>query len=1067
VSESPWRSLFETVRGALHNRRDERGVVGSINWLRQGMTERGANPNVVRNIIYRNKGKLADKRVLFSLLSELWESTGGAPLEAPETELLLGSTPDEGEAVQLLGRDKRRVYNSFVGAVRSGTRPKLLVTGRPGSGKTLLTDYIQRALELPTQSAQDTGLEIGLKTTAVVRQEFSAVNLADALQRLSLALGATPELFEAKLVKVGVAGAYSVQADAQAEVARVVREPLRGRRDPLTLLLHVSQSTGGAQPGTLGDAPLRLSTPDVPRVGLTEWLWHTLLEPLGRLNHISLLVSMSELPLTLAGRTETFEGPVKLSPPTTAEARRFVRALAPGLPDAQQEDLVGRAKRSFEDLRTLTLLAEAREPLDNSRDSGRDSGRHTERLGQLVAVGSGRLRDFLEVLAVLSLPEFPAVTQNALEALRQAEPRSLNTLELAFLDAVPGEPDCWRPFSRQFSRTLRGRLYAADPERFRTLNRAASHFYESNAHRAPRSDAAGRYAYHLFAARAWGELTRWAEHAPIPQALLQRLWRTAQAELKDPVLLGTVALRVASYYVRLGSPEHPDALAALTVLAASDDPELRAWTLVKRAESAMLGGRYGETETLLESWQDVGDAGLAVEVTLLRANLARWHSRLSDAAALAQRSADALAQLNAAQHGAPPDPLLSVRVGLWLGIVAKDKGALEDALGHFRRVATGDELLRARVHFQEADVLFSLGRLAEAHTALTGAVNLSYQGEAPAFERARYLARRGTLRRRRGDFVAAHADFAAADAALTDAATDTETTRSSFRLSFEGAKVRDEAALNLLARGRADEAVAALQADLEAFAAYGRHYGVDPSFRILRGSLRLAVAYGCRALGRRYRLPFSLYPEAAAVSADLQWARQLARAVLKTLGDEPERYVGLVTQAQLTASLLLLPKDAVAQAETALSRARYPYGRAQAGAHLAGALLRSRDIEGARAVVAAAEHDAQLAETDDAALLAYLTLLDAAARLCSGDPGGAHEGIFGALRRPQLEPYHDALLRDFGELAERLDVSPSAAALGLGDAPLPRTLRPADALVLRLQQQRQEGAIAEPVKTTR
>jgi hypothetical protein len=88
-AESPWRRIFEDVRTALNNRRDASGIIGSINWLRKQMELRGANPNVVRNIIYRDKGKLADKRVLFALLSELWASTGQGPLHAPELELLL------------------------------------------------------------------------------------------------------------------------------------------------------------------------------------------------------------------------------------------------------------------------------------------------------------------------------------------------------------------------------------------------------------------------------------------------------------------------------------------------------------------------------------------------------------------------------------------------------------------------------------------------------------------------------------------------------------------------------------------------------------------------------------------------------------------------------------------------------------------------------------------------------------------------------------------------------------------------------------------------------------------
>ena len=1033
------------------------------------MAQRGANPNVVRNIIYRNKGKLADKRVLFSLLSELWESSGGAPLEVPELELLVSGTLDERDVARLLGRDKRRIYEGFVTAVRTGKEPKLLVTGRPGSGKTLLTDAIQRALETPLAGTLRSSV-------TTIRQEFSATNLADALLHLSLALGATAEVFGAKLAKVGVAGAYAVQADAQAGVARIVLEQLRSRREPLVLLLHVSQSVsqaaGSMQPGTLGNVPLRLSTPDVPRVGLTEWLWRTLLEPVSRLNQVSLLVSMSELPLTLASRTGGFEIPVKLSPPTTAEARRFVRTLAPQLSEAQQEDLVGRAKRSFEDLRTLTLLTEAREPFargcHNERHGEQYGEQYSEQLGRLVTGGESRIRDFLEVLAVLSLPEFPAVTQKALEALRSAKPPTLTGLELAFLDAVPGEPECWRPFSRQFSRALRSHLCAADPVRFRSLSRAASRLYADDARRAPRSNAAGRYVHHLFAARSWAELSAWGERAPIPQSLLQQLWRAAQAELAgDPATLETVALRVAPYYVRLGSPDHPDAVEALAVLAASDDPERRGWALVKRAESALLQGRFEEAEALLGGWCEGSSADLSTEVALLRANLARWHSRLSDAAALAQRSIDTLTRADIKGAGNPnkdkadtdlanqatgPEvhsgTLLAVRVGLWAGLVAKDEGDYAGALERFRALHSDDELFRARIRFQTADVLFSLGRLAEAHAALTEAVDWSRRGEAPVFEQARYLARRGTLSRRRGNLGAAHTDFVAARAVLREI----EPGRFSLSRQFEQAKVDDEAALNLLAEGYADDAIAALQAAQETFAAYGERYGVDPSFRLLRGRLRLAAAYGCRALNQPYRLPLGPYPEDA-VTADLQRARQLVSEVLQTLAGEP-RYTGLLTQAQLGSSLLLAPGDAVKQAAAALSVGRYPYVRGRAGAHLAGALLRRGDPGGAHTAVATAQKALQCAITDDYALCAYLGALDAAALLFAGNFQGAHERLASALQKPQFTPYHDTLLRRFGELTERLNLPLEVAALGLGDAPLPPTLRPADALSLRWRQRR-------------
>ena len=1002
------------------------------------MTLRGANPNVVRNIIYRDKGKVADKRVLFTVLSELWASTGRPPLHAPELELLLSAPPEgEHEALQLLGREKRRVYGGFVGAVRAGKHPKLLLTGRQGSGKTLLTDYVQGALEAFPEA--DNG-----GRSRVVRQEFSAADLAAGLLQLALAVGVSAEVFGAKLAKVGVAGAYAVQADAQADVVRVVLEQLRQLSEPPALLLHVSQSFSGTQ-DTLSGAPLRLNTPDVPRVALTEWLWHTLLEPLGR-TQVALLVSMADLPLTLVGRTGAFEGPVKLSPPTLSEARRFVRGRAQHLSAEQQEALVGRAKRSFEDLRTLTLLAEAREPLGE--------GRHTEQLGRLVLSSSdARLKDFLEVLAVLALPEYPAVLQGDLEALREAEPRTLNGLELSFLDAVPGEPDHWRPFARLFSRTLRRHFKEANAARFRKLSLEASRRYADAARQAPRSDAAGRFFHHLFAARAWPELTSWAEAATIPQSLLGRLWEAAQTELAphDTPTFELVALQVANYYVRLGSTDHPDAGQALAVLGASTDPKRRAWALLKRAESAVLQGRFGHAETLLQSWKEVDDPVLSVEAALVHANLARWHSRLSDAAALARTGLNALpgASPGSALTRSPTPPLtptLAVRVALWDGLTAKDQGDLEGALGRFRAIQTDDELLRARADFQAGVVLLQLGRFSEAHAALSGAVDAAYRGEAPVAERARYLSRRGTLRRRQGAFGAAGADFAAARTVLDQA----ELGADSFRLHFEKAKINDEETLNYLAEGRFSAAITTLQKNIEAFNGYGEHYGVDPSFRTLRSTLRLTLAYGCRALNQPYRLPLGLYSEAAAAHPDLGRARQLVRVVLATLEAAPGRYGNLKTAAHLVGSLLLPPAEATVEAERALALARYPYQKSRAQAYLAAALVRRGESGRASELLTDARIQLGAADTDDDASWAYLTVLKACTLLCSGKTQEAHARVAEGLTEPRLQPLYDLLVRRFGEVAEHLGRPVDAAALGLG-GPLPSILRPADALVLRLE----------------
>ena len=597
------------------------------------MESRGANPNVVRNIIYRDKGKLGDKRVLFEILDELWRGSGHAALRAPELEVLLspGSSAEQ-EVLQLLGREKRRAYRGFVGGVRGGETPKLLVTGRPGSGKTLLTDYIQQALEIPPRAAE-----------RIVRLEFSSNDLATALSRLAGTLGVPAELVEAKLLRIGTSSAYAVQADAQADVARVAIEAARQGPLPLVLLLHVSQSLAGQD--SLGMVPLRLNTPEVPRVTASEWLWLTLIEPLGRLPDVALLVSMTDVPARAMQRLGAFEGPIKLTAPTTGEARRFVRARLPHLAPAQQEDIVQRAGRSFEELRTLTLLAEVREPVGEEVRAGAEMS--IRQLSKLVdASGDPRLRDFLACLAVLSIPEYPTFRGAVLEGLREHGDGELTSFELAFLDAVPGPQDSYRSFSRQLARALRERLLEVDPARYRALNRLAAGAYREAAWDQPRSDAAARFLHHVFEARDWDTLATWLRSNSIQQSLVRRIWQAAEVELAGSPTFERVAQQVAAHYVKLGSYDHHDAIRAFDVLSASADPDVRGWTTLKRAEGEVLKGHFDHAEQLLATDHVTADPLLAAEEALARASIARWRSDLPEAARLVDEVArEALARV--------------------------------------------------------------------------------------------------------------------------------------------------------------------------------------------------------------------------------------------------------------------------------------------------------------------------------------------------------------------------------------------------------------------------------------
>ena len=1025
--ESPWRRLFEEVRRELGGRRDENGVVGSINWLRKAMEARGANPNVVRNIIYRDKGKVADKRALLELLKGLWEDAGKGPLQVPELDVLLSVGGHAEEATGLPGREKRRVYGEFVSGVRGGENPKLLVTGRPGSGKTLLLDFVQGALNGPQGAVP-----------RIVRLEFTG-DLTASLSRLAQALGVPAQRVEARLATIS-RGAYAVQADAQAEVARVFLDALKHDATPTVLLLYVSGSLGaqeslGAGPGAV---PLRLNTPDVPRVNGSEWLWGSLLEPMSRLSHLSLMVSTPDLPARALSNLGAFGEPVRLNPPTLSEARRFVRGRLPDLPPAQQEVLITRAGRSFEELRTLTLLTEIRGGGSQGEDWGeglakasvgsepsrveRASIPHLEELSRLVeTVGEGRLRDFLAALAVLSLPESP-FHESALRSLRKPEWGSLSGLEEAFLDAVPGQAGVWRPFSRQLARSLRGRLQKADPARYRLLNGAAARHYAAAAGEAPRSEAATRYLLHTFEARDWEALIGWLNEHSVPQALLHRIWEAASVELEEE-RLERVAEPLAKHYVRLGSYEHPNAVAAFEVLSASHNTHLRAWAGLKRAEGAALRGQFGRAEAFLAGAGDASDSPLTptlkAELALVRASVARWRGLLNEAAAEVEEEARTeLPHIPPHAGGS----LVHAKVAVWAGLIAKDGGDLEGALREFGTLRTDDDLIRARVAFQTGDVRMQLGRFDGALAALSEAVDLA--GEAPAFERARYLARRATLHRKRGAFGEAEGDFAAALRALEPSLVGSAVGR-----DFEKAKVEDERALVLLARSAFSEAALVLSRNLDVFRAYGRAFEVDASFRLLRTRLRLGLLYWCRGLGQPYRFPLTAPVQHATGHADVAHTRHLIHAVLEDIKahpDGPERYGPLLRKGLLVASLVMPPDEGVARAQDSLLNARFPYPEAQSRAYLAAALLRAGDPDAALAETGHArdalersrEASQEGQEAGDVGLLAWLVSLELRAHLLTGTPAAAGDRLVDALDTPLLKPYIEALLRAFGEAAE-------------------------------------------------
>ena len=1007
AQQSPWRRIFEDVRKSIGNKRDDTGVLGSINWLRKQMEHKGANPNVVRNIIYRDKGKINDKRALFEILNDLWTNNGNPPLQVPELEVLLStSTSAEQEVMQLLGREKRRAYRTFVAGVRGDQFPKVLVTGRSGSGKTILTDYVQQALEMPPKAADE-----------VIRLEFSRSDLAASLGRMARVLGIPNETVESRLVKIAASGAYAVQADAQADVARVICDYLRASEKSYAFMIHISQvSSSGEHEDSLGMAPLRLNTPEVPRVSSSEWLWVSLLTPLSRLPHISIMVTMIDVPSRIMASLGAFEGPIKLSPPTASEARRFVKARLPYLSSSQQESLVYRAKRSFEDLRTLTLLTEIREPLRKELGSDPQGSKHIHQLSHLVhSTADEKLRSFLGALAILSVSEFPEFSQEVLDELRGSD-TPLTSLEQAFLDAVPGYSGLWRCFSRQLSGSLRKELQANNLARYREINLLASKCYRQGAEQQTRSDLAARYVYHLLEGRDWEGIEHWLRHANVQQSLLRRIWDIAGQEL-DGNLYENIALQVAAYYVKLGSHNHPDVVKALNALKQSEKAELRAWAQLKRAESEVIKGDYDAAETLVRHWPDIDDPTLNAEVTLVKASVARWRGQLKRAAELIE--VGARQKLPVISQKSVSGELVHAKVSVWAGLIAKDQGDFHTAIDHFSNVQTGDDLIQARVAFQKGDVLMQLGHFDAAVESLQEAVALSKDSEAPVHEQVRYESRLASLHRRRGEFDAANTHFCNALERISHEDVP------EIERSFEMAKVKDERAINQLAAGNYEGAIFELQNNISTFRQYQNIHEVDASFRILRSSIRLGIAYWCRGVGQVFHFPLVESIRHKEQHLDVRHARKLLDFALEQIKQKAVNHYGAVYgQAFLAASLINAdPITARSQAQAAYEWSRFDYQKALCLAYTAYAFLREDDfkstietVQNAQTMLRTLGRDGS--ERGDMGLYTWLKLLSMKAYAGRGDVDRAKACLQEALERSQLSTHRYSLLKAFGAIVE-------------------------------------------------
>ncbi|ULH16397.1 hypothetical protein MF271_07355 [Deinococcus sp. KNUC1210] len=220
-----WQATLRELRAHLPSTREAWGVRGSLRWLEGAMRARGASASSVRNIVYRDIGTPQDRAALHDILSELAREAGRTLPPLPYVR-----TPTLPAELELLGRSKRRAFKQFLGALRAGRTVRMVVSGPPGVGKTMLIEHLEReAARLPAPLPVRR-LMLGGDVSAVLGQ-----------------------------VKVLASQPFAVQAEAQAQAARAVLTGLEGvllvRVERAGEFAGVPPETRRAHPSAWGPGP--------------------------------------------------------------------------------------------------------------------------------------------------------------------------------------------------------------------------------------------------------------------------------------------------------------------------------------------------------------------------------------------------------------------------------------------------------------------------------------------------------------------------------------------------------------------------------------------------------------------------------------------------------------------------------------------------------------------------------------------------------------------------------------------------------------------------------------------
>ncbi|WP_229723244.1 tetratricopeptide repeat protein [Deinococcus aerolatus] len=673
---------------------------------------------------------------------------------------------------------------------------------------------------------------------------------------------------------------------------------------------------------------------------------------------------------------------IALHPPTPAEARGYLMARL-GVPRAEADLLVA------------------------------ETGRHLDRLSLLVRLrGGGAGTDGPQLLTDPDIRRLAAATA-ALEASTPHAPAAAWSPEL--LRAALGAE------LRQLPPHARALLAGSDALGWTPTPALRAAW--TGVGRAARAGALARLAglsaagegegrpvrlAALAALEDWPALAAQVRAHPDDARWLPPLWPAIRHGAADEAR-DDLAGAVVRHHAGRGEYHDSGLRDALFTLLEAARPTVRAWARVKLAESSLEAGNMDAAAEQLAHPDVSGLLSAAApargpwavaacaDALLLRAALARWAGDLD---AATRDSADPRAAV-----GGP-------RAWLWRGLIAKDAGRWDEALGALASVPPSSPLLSARARYQEGDLRLRLGQPAAALTALRDAAARLETAGAGDEERARVLARSATALRRLGRVQEAHVTLGRALALLPP-----DPRRHADHVPR--ARLLSEALPVLLALGRPDDALAA---SVQALALLGGRSArpAEVQYRQRRTRYRVALVYLTRGLGGAYLQPL-LGP--ARDHPDLRQARSLLDGLIDQPVTSSDRDGILLFDMHLSRALADPdPAVALTSVDRALALAAHPYEQAQARAMRAEVQVRLgrpadalAELNRAHALLRRVQPG--LGDAPDPGLQAQLLTLEATATLADDGPQTLR-WLRAALADPALAPFHAGVWRALGRALE-------------------------------------------------